>query len=157
MVMEHTGWTETELKVRCRQGRLLELHLPSTHEHPECSVYPAEQFVPGFDFELLRFINWVASMSCSEWATSKFLNEWQATGLLGKKINGWTVLALADTPVSQEPITDQDLKGGGKRLAPKRPLFALESPKRALVEAFEAFAAQRCLDYKMRDALEDED
>jgi hypothetical protein len=38
-----------------------------------------------------------------------------------------------------------------------RPVFATVSPKRALVDAFESFAAQRRLDYDMRNDLEDED
>ena len=28
--------------------------------------YPDEQFIPCFDGELLRFLSWVASMSCSD-------------------------------------------------------------------------------------------
>jgi len=67
MVMEHTGWTEADLKTRCRQGRLLELESFASDTHPQRTAYPAEQFVPGFDTELLRFLSWVASMSCSEW------------------------------------------------------------------------------------------
>ncbi len=157
MVMEHTGWTDADLNVRCRQGRLLELESFASDTHPQRTAYPAEQFVPGFDTELLRFLNWVASMSCSEWATHKFLTEWHTFDRRATQINGWAILALPDVALAHEPLTDKNLRGFGQQIAPMRPVFATESPKRALVDAFESFAAQRRLDYDMRNDLEDED
>jgi hypothetical protein len=157
LVMEHTGWTEAQLKAKRRQGRLLELRSFATHVHPDRTTYPAEQFAPGFDAELLRFVSWVASMSCSEWATHTFLTEWHASGPRDTLINGWAVMALPDAPLTHEPLTDDIFKAHGKQIAPMRPVFAPTSPKRALVEAFEAFAARRRLDHEQRDELEDED
>ncbi len=66
LVMEHSGWSESEFDSRLKQGRLLELSSFATNTAPRRDAYPAEQFIPGFDVELLRFLNWVASSSCSE-------------------------------------------------------------------------------------------
>ena len=156
-VIEHTGWTEAELESRLKQGRLLKLSAFSTRTTPHRDAFPAEQFIPGFDAELLRFLNWVASSSCSEWATHTFLTEWTTPNLQGDPINGWAVLALPDAALTHEELTDPNLKAYGNRRAPMRPVFAPGTPKRALVDAFEAFAAQRRRDYEQRDELEDDE
>jgi hypothetical protein len=156
-VIEHTGWTEAELESRLKQGRVLELSAFATRATPHRDAYPAEQFIPGFDAELLRFLNWLASSSCSEWATHTFLTEWTTPNLQGELINGWAVLALPDAPLTHEELTDPTLKTYGNRRAPMRPVFAPNTPKRALVDAYEAFAAQRRRDYEQRDELEDEE
>lgn len=157
MVLEHTGWTEAELKVRRRQGRVLELRSAATETRPRHTAYPVEQFIPGFDTELFRFLNWVASMSCSEWATHRFLTDWRTGGLREPPINGWAVLALSDVPITHEPLTDEPLKGVGKQVAPMRPIFSDASPKHQLLNAFEAFASQRRLVFESRDDLEEDD
>ena len=38
-----------------------------------------------------------------------------------------------------------------------RPVYAPHTPKLALIDAFEAFAAQRRQDYEQRDELEDDE
>lgn len=156
LVMEHTGWSESELDSRLKQGRLLELSSFATNTAPRRDAYPAEQFIPGFDVELLRFLNWVASSSCSEWATHKFLAEWTTPSLQGDLINGWAVLALADTPLDHQELTDPDLKAISYRRAPMRPVYVPYTPKSALISAFEAFAARRRQEYERRDELGDE-
>jgi len=90
-------------------------------------------------------------------ATHKFLTEWHTSDQRATQINGWAVLALSDVALAHEPLTDKNLSGFGQHIAPMRPVFATVSPKRALVDAFESFAAQRRLDYDMRNDLEDED
>ena len=119
--------------------------------------YPATQFASGFDVELFRFLNWVASQSCSDWATHGFLSEWITPDQMGEMINGWSVLALPDVALDYEEITDPVLKGYGNSRAPLRPMFAPGSPKTSLVCAFETFAEQRRLDYERRNELEDEE
>ncbi|MDP1526389.1 MAG: hypothetical protein Q8M20_11310 [Rhodocyclaceae bacterium] len=156
-VMAHTGWTEAEIKTRCSQGRLMELSAYATNTTPHRDVYPAAQFASGFDVELFRFLNWVASQSCSDWATQGFLSEWTTRDQAGEMINGWSVLALPDVALDYEEITDPVLKGYGNSRAPLRQVFAPDSPKTALVCAFETFAEQRRLDYERRDELEDEE
>jgi hypothetical protein len=156
VVMEHTGLSETELDSRLKQGRLLELRSFATNTTPHRDAYPAEQFIAGFDVELLRFLNWVASSSCSEWATHKFLTEWTTPNRQGELINGWAVLALADTPLDHQELTDPDLKAASYRRAPMRPVYVPLTPKSALISAFEAFAAQRRQEYEQRDELGDE-
>ena len=42
-------------------------------------------------------------------------------------------------------------------LALMRPVYAPKTPKHALVDSFEAFAAQRRRDYEQRDELEDDE
>lgn len=157
MVMEHTGWTETELEACHRQGRLLTLGTLATSTAPRRKVYPAEQFIPGFDVELLRFLSLIASMSCSDWATHKFLRTWTTTSEHGVQISGWMVLALPDTPVTHQEIEDPVFKSGGNLRVPMRPIYSPGSPKNALVKNFEAFAAQRRQDYEQRDELADDD
>ena len=156
VVMEHTGLSETELDSRLKQGRLLELSSFATNTTPRRDAYPAEQFIAGFDVELLRFLNWVASSSCSEWATHKFLTEWTTPNLQGDLINGWAVLALADTPLDHQELTDPDVKTTSYRRAPMRPVYVPHTSKSALISAFEAFAAQRRQEYEQRDELGDE-
>jgi len=153
-VLEHTGWTEAELKTQCRRGYLLELDAGATRTTPRRTAYPAEQFVPGFDSALMRFLSWIASQSCSEWATHSFLSEWTTANPQGDLINGWTVLALPDRPLEHQELVEPVFKATGHRRAPMRPVFAPDSPKRALVDAFEDFAAQRRLDDEQRDELE---
>lgn len=155
MVMEHTGWTEAEIEARCRQGRLLELSAWATRTSPRRDAYPSEQFLPGFDAELLRFLNWIASRSCSDWATHQFLTRWSTPNAKGTLINGWAVLGLPDAPLGHETLTDEDLKGFGKQKAPGRPIFPPESAKNALVHAFEDFASRRRQDHEQRDELDD--
>lgn len=157
LVIEYTGWTEAELKSRRNQGRLLELSAPATKTTPRRKAYPAEQFIPGFDAELFRVLNWMASMSCSEWATHTFLSGWKTTNKQGDVFNGWSVLALPDAPLDHSQLTDPVFKSFGNRHAPMRPVYAPDSPKLALVDAYEAFAAQRRRDYELRDELEDEE
>ena len=157
LVIEHTGWAEAELKSRRNQGRLLELRAPATTTTPHRKAYPAEQFMPGFDAELFRFLNWLASRSCSEWATHQFLSGWTTQNKQGEVINGWSVLGLPDAPVDHEPFTDPVFTGVGNRPALMRPVYAPHTPKLALVDAFEAFAAQRRLDYEQGDELEDDE
>jgi len=154
-VMEHTGWTEAELNTQCRRGYLLELSAFATRTTPKRTAYPAEQFVLGFDAALMRFLSWIASQSCSEWATHRFLRDWTTANPQGDPINGWAVLALPDRPLEHQELADPVFKASGHRRAPMRPLFAPGSPKRALVDAFEDFAAQCRLDYEQRDELED--
>ncbi|MCF8017417.1 MAG: hypothetical protein K9L65_17325 [Chromatiaceae bacterium] len=154
-VMEHTGWTEAELNTQSRRGYLLELSAFATRTTPRRTAYPAEQFVSGFDAALMRFLSWIASMSCSDWATHTFLSEWTTANPQGDPINGWAVLALPDRPLEHQELTDPIFKATRNRCPPMRPLFAPTSPKRALVAAFEDFAAQRRLDYEQRDELED--
>ncbi len=154
LVIEHTGWTEAELKSHRNQGRLLELSAPATMTNPHRKAYPAEQFMPGLDAELFRFLNWLASRSCSEWATHHFLSGWATLNKQAEVINGWSVLALPDGPVNHEPMTDPVFTGVGNRPVLMRPVYAPHTPKLALVDAFEAFAAQRRLDYEQRDELE---
>lgn len=156
-VTEHTGWTEAELKSRRNQGRLLELSTPATKTTPRRKAYPAEQFIPGFDAELFRVLNWMASMTCSEWATHIFLSGWTTTDKQGDVINGWSVLALPDAPLDHAQLTDPVFKSIGNRHAPMRPVYAPDSPKLALVDAFEAFATQRRRDFELRDELEDDE
>ena len=72
-------------------------------------------------------------------------------------INGWSVLGLPDAPVKHEPLTDPVFTGVGNRPSLMRPVYAPHTPKCALVDAFEAFAAQRRLDYEQRDELEDDE
>ena len=157
MVMEHTGWTEAAIETRRRQGRLLQLSARATSTTPSRDAYPAEQFIPGFDAELLRFLRWIASMSCSDWAVHTFLNEWSTAGSRGDYINGWAVLALPDMPVELKELDDPVLAVTGNRRAPMRPVFSRTSAKHALLDAFEAFAAQRREDYERRDELEDDE
>ncbi|MBK1621917.1 hypothetical protein CKO42_26830, partial [Lamprobacter modestohalophilus] len=109
----------------------------------------------GFDAALMRFLSWIASMSCSDWATHSFLSEWTTANPQGDPINGWAVLALPDRPLEHQELADPIFKATGNRRSPMRPVFAPTSPKRALVAAFEDFAAQRRLDYEQRDELED--
>lgn len=157
MVMEHTGLTEAEIEARCRQGRMLELSALATSTTPDRDAYPAEQFIPGFDVELLRFLCWIASMSCSDWAMHTFLSEWTTSGTRGVPINGWAVLALSDVPLEHQKLDDPIFQATRNRRVPMRPVFSQGSAKQALVEAFEAFAAQRRQDYERRDELEDDD
>jgi hypothetical protein len=157
MVMEHTGWTEATIETRRRQGRLLQLSARATSTTPSRDAYPAEQFIPGFDAELLRFLRWIASMSCSDWAVHTFLNEWSTAGSRGDYINGWAVLALPDMPIELKELDDPVLAVTGNRRAPMRPVFSRTSAKHALLDAFEAFAAQRREDYERRDELEDDE
>jgi hypothetical protein len=157
MVMEHTGWTEAGLEARCRQGRLLELSALATSTIPGRHAYPAGQFIPGFDVELLRFLSWIASVSCSDWALHTFLSEWTTPGTSGVQINGWSVLALPDTPLEHQELADPIFQVGRNRRAPMRPVFLKGSAKQALIDAFEAFAAQRRQDYELRDELEEDD
>lgn len=157
MVMEHTGWTEAEIQTRRRQGRLLQLRAWATRTTPRQDGYPAEQFIPGFDVELMRFLNWIASHSCSDWATHQFLTQWTTANFKGTQINGWAALALPDAPIEHVEMSDENLKGFGAQRVPMRPVFTPDSPKGALVDAFEAFAAQRRRDHEQRDELEDED
>lgn len=154
-VMEHTGWTEAELNTQRRRGYLLELDAGATRTTPRRTAYPAKQFLPGFDAALMRFLSWIASQSCSEWATQSFLSEWTTANSQGDPINGWAVLALPDRPLEHQELADPVFKATGHRRAPMRPVFAPASPKRALVDAFEDFAAQCRLDYEQRDELED--
>ncbi len=156
-VMAHTGLTEADIKTRRSQGRLMELSAYATDTTPHRDVYPAAQFASGFDVELFRFLNWVASQSCSDWATHGFLSEWTTPDQTGEMINGWSVLALPDVALDYEEITDPVLKGYGNSRAPLRPIFAPDSPKAALICTFEAFAEQQRLDYERRDELEDEE
>lgn len=123
----------------------------ATDSTPRRTAYPAEQFAPGFDTELLRFINWIASASCSQWATYNFLSRWTTTDQEGESISGWAVLALPDSPEGYEVMTDAEFRTTGKRQAHGRPVFTEASPKRALVDAFEAFAAERRRAYALRD------
>ncbi len=157
LAIEHTGWTEAELKSRRNQGRLLELSAPATMTTPHRKAYPAEQFMPGFDAEMFRLLNWLASRSCSEWATHHFLSGWTTQNKQGEVINGWSVLGLPDAPVDHEPLTDPIFTGVGNRPALMRPVYAPKTPKHALVDSFEAFAAQRRRDYEQRDELEDDE
>ena len=156
LVIEHTGWAEAELKSRRNQGRLLELRAPATTTTPHRKAYPAEQFMPGFDTELFRFLNWLASRSCSDWATHQFLLGWTTPHKQDEAINGWSVLALPDAPLDHAHLTDLVFTGVGNRSALTRPVYAPHTPKLALVNAFEAFAAQRRRDYEQRDELEDD-
>ena len=96
------------------------------------------------------------SSSCSEWATHKFLTEWTTPNLQGDLINGWAVLALADTPLDHQELTDPDVKTTSYRRAPMRPVYVPHTSKSALISAFEAFAAQRRQEYEQRDELGDE-
>jgi hypothetical protein len=157
MAMEHTGLTEAELEARCRQGRMLELSALATSTTPDRDVYPAEQFIPGFDVELLRFLSWIASMSCSDWSMHTFLSEWTTSDARGAPINGWAVLALPDVPQEHQELADPIFQATRNRRVPMRPVFSTGSAKQALVDAFEAFAAQRRRDYELRDELEDDD
>ena len=157
LAIEHTGWTEAELKSRRNQGRLLELSASATMTTPHRKAYPAEQFMPGFDTELFRFLNWLASCSCSEWATHRFLSDWTTLNKQGELITGWSVLALPDAPLDHEPLTDPVFASVGNRPGLMRPVYAPHTSKLALVEAFEAFAAQRCRDYEQRDELENDE
>lgn len=157
LALEHTGWTESELKSRRKQGRLLELCAPATMATAHRKAYPAEQFIPGLDTELFRFLNWLASRSCSDWATHQFLSGWTTQNMQGEVINGWSVLGLPDTPVDHAPLIDPLFTGFGNRPALMRPVYAPHTPKLALIDAFEAFAAQRRQDYEQRDELEDDD
>jgi hypothetical protein len=157
LVIEHTGWTEAELKSRRNQGRLLELSAPATMTTPHRKAYPSAQFMPGFDSELFRFLNWLASRSCSDWATHQFVSGWTTPNKHGELINGWSVLGLPDAPVNHEPLTDPVFTGVGNSPALMRPVYAPKTPKHALIDAFEAFAAQRRRDYEQRDELEDEE
>jgi hypothetical protein len=157
LVIEHTGWTEAELKSRRNQGRLLELSAPATMTTPHRKAYPAEQFMPGFDTELFRFLNWLASCSCSEWATHQFLSDWTTLNKQGELITGWSVMALPDAPLDHEPLTDPVFASSGNRPGLMRPVYQPNSPKFALVDAFEAFAAQRRRDYEQRDELENDE
>ena len=75
----------------------------------------------------------------------------------GELINGWSVLALPDAPVNHEPLTDPVFTGVSNHPALMRPVYVPHTPKLALVDAFEAFAAQRRLDYEQRDELEDDE
>lgn len=156
MVAEHTGWTEAEIEARQRQGRLLRLRAMATGNTPDREAFPCEQFIPGFDVELLRFLNWIASMSCSDWAVHRFLSEWTTTGARGVPINGWAVMALPDTPLEHQELSDPDLPPRRHCRAPMRPVFAPGSAKQALLEAFESFAAKRREEYRQRDELEDD-
>jgi hypothetical protein len=124
LAIEHTGWTEAELKSRRNQGRLLELSAPATTTTPHRKAYPAEQFMPGFDAELFRLLNWLASRSCSEWATHQYLSGWTTQNKQGEVINGWSVLGLPDAPVNHEPLTDPVFTGVGNRPALMRPVYA---------------------------------
>ena len=155
LAIEHTGWTEAELKSRRNQGRLLELSAPATMTTPHRKAYPAEQFMPGLDTELFRFLNWLASRSCSERATHQFLSSWTTQNEQGEVINGWSVLTLPDSPADHEQLTDPVFTGIGNRPTLMRPVYLPNTPKRALVDAFETFSAQRRLDYEQRDELED--
>jgi hypothetical protein len=157
MVMEHTGLTEAEIEARCRQGRMLKLSALATRTTPDRDAYPAEQFIPGFDVELLRFLSWIASMSCSDWAMHTFLSEWTTSSARGVPINGWAVLALSDVSMEYQELEDPIFRATRNRCAPMRPVFSQGSAKRALVDAFETFAAQRRQDYKRRNELEDDD
>ena len=157
MAIEHTGLTEAELKSRRNQGRLLELNAPATMTTPRRKAYPAEQFMPGFDTELFRFLNWLASHSCSEWATHRFLSDWTTLNKQGDLITGWSVLTLPDAPLDHEPLTDPVFASVGNRPGLMRPVYAPHTPKLALVDAFEAFAAQRRRDYEQRDELENDE
>ncbi len=157
MVMEHTGWTGADIETRSRQGRLLELRALATGTTPSRVAYPAEQFIPGFDVELLRFFSWIASMSCSDWAMHTFLSAWTTSGSQSVPMDGWAVLALPDAPQDHQELADPIFKASRNRRAPRRPVFSPGSAKHALVEAFEAFAAQRRQDYERRDELEDEE
>jgi len=130
-VLEHTGWTEAELNTQRRRGYLLELDAGATRTTPRRTAYPAEQFLPGFDAALMRFLSWIASQSCSEWATQSFLSEWATANAQGDPINGWAVLALPDRPLEHQELADPVFKATGHRRAPMRPVFAPASPKRA--------------------------
>ena len=156
LVIARTGWTEADLKLRLYQGRLLELSALATMTTPHRKAYPAEQFMPGFDTELFRFLNWLASCSCSDWATHRFLSDWTSLNKQAEVITGWSVLALPDTPLDHEPLTDPVFASTGNRPGMMRPVYAPHTPKLALVEAFEAFAAQRRRDYELRDELEND-
>ena len=112
--------------------------------------------MPGFDTELFRFLNWLASRSCSDWATHQFLLGWTTPHKQDEVINGWSVMGLPDAPVDHEPLIDLVLTGVGNRSGLTRPVYAPHTPKLALVNAFEAFAAQRRRDYEQRDELEDD-
>ena len=129
LVIEHPGWTEAELKSRRNQGRLLELSAPATKTTPHRKAYPAEQFTPGFDTELFRFLNWLASCSCSEWATHRFLSGWTTLNKQGELITGWSVLALPDVPLDHEPLTDPVFASVGNRPGLMRPVYAPHTPK----------------------------
>jgi hypothetical protein len=157
IVVAHTGWTEAEIETRRRQGRLLELSVFATSTTPSRDAYPAEQFIPGFDTELLRFLSWIASKSCSDWAMHTFLSEWTTPAPRGELINGWMVLALPEAPLEYQEVTDPVFKATSNRQSPMRPVFSQGSAKHALVEAFEAFAAQRRQEFEARDELEDDD
>ena len=157
MVMVHTGWTEAEIESRQRQGRLLELSTFASSTSPSRDAYPVEQFIPGFDAELLRFLRWIASMSCSDWAMHEFLSNWSTPGARGELINGWAVMALPEKPQEYQEVTDPVFKVASNRHPLMRPVFPQGSAKHALVEAFEAFSAQRRHDYELRDELEDDD
>jgi len=113
--------------------------------------------MPGFDTELLRFLNWLASCSCSEWSTHQFLSDWTTLNKHGELITGWSVMALPDAPLDHEPLTDPVFASSGTRPGLMRPVYQPNSPKFALVDAFEAFAAQRRRDYEQRDELENDE
>jgi hypothetical protein len=70
---------------------------------------------------------------------------------------GWSVLALPDAPLDHQPLTDPVFASSGNRLGLMRPVYPPNSPKFALVDAFEAFAAQRRRDYEQRDELENDE
>jgi hypothetical protein len=155
-VLAHTGWTNDELERRNRQGRLMDLRAPATDTRPRRKAFPRAQFAPCFDAELFRYLRWVASYSCSDWAAHRFLKSWPNTKLseaselaaptahaMAEGANGWDVLCAEEQPQGHEAITDPGLIAHVRKGAPLRPVFAEGSAKRALVEAFEAFAADR--------------
>jgi hypothetical protein len=155
--LAHTGWASDELDERIRQGRLMELSAPATDTRPRRKAFPRAQFAPSFDAELFRYLNWVASYSCSDWAAHRFLKSWPNTKLseaselaaptvhaMAEGANGWDVLLCAEEqPHGHEAIADPALIGHARKVTPLRPVFAEGSAKRTLVEAFEAFAADR--------------
>ena len=67
------------------------------------------------------------------------------------------MLGLPDTPIDHAPLIDPVFTGVGNRPALMRPVYAPKTPKHALVDAFQAFAAQRRRDYEQRDELEDDE
>jgi hypothetical protein len=164
-VLASTGWSETELETRCRKGRLMELSAGATDTRPRRKAFPQAQFAPTFDVELFYYLNWVASCSCSDWSVHRFLQAWPnplpsddsegaapmlkpvAEGTneetLAKNLaqNGWEVLCTPGEAIDHEAITDPVIKGHARKTEPLRPVFPEGSAKRALVEGFEAFAA----------------
>ena len=168
IVMEHAGLTQAEIKKRCNQGRMLDLDAYATDTAPSIKAYPAQQFVPGFDVELFRYLNAVGKVSCDDWTLHRFLLRWTVAKPQAANesvsdatdsavmINGWAALALPEQVIGHSDIPKDSVAHYLTEV--QCPIYAPGSCKAALVEALEAYAAHRLQEYedKQNNELEDE-